>query len=120
MWKISYQWFEYDRKVYLGFYRDLVRQVLDGTAADYFIRDFTRQAWGRVTYAAGGLVEAESESTSTVINAWILVCQIYPNIVTAAQEDEGKLPYIHAMVKEILRFWPITKPGMNHPSTEDD
>ncbi|KAM5346071.1 hypothetical protein ACJ41O_009076 [Fusarium nematophilum] len=141
-WKIGRQWFEYDREVYLQFYRDLVRQIQDGTAPNCFIRDFYQGGLEKsgiseeqAAYAAGGLVEAGSESTSTVINAWIRVCQIYPNVVTAAQEeldrvvgsermptyaDEDNLPYIRAMVKETLRFWPITKPGMNHASTEDD
>ncbi|RSL94160.1 hypothetical protein CDV31_014440 [Fusarium ambrosium] len=141
-WNIGRQWFEYDREVYLGFYRDLVRQVQNGTAPDFFIRDFYKAGLEKsgiseeqAAYAAGGLVEAGSESTSTVINAWILVCQIYPTVATATQqeldrvvgfermptyEDEDKLPYIRAMVKETLHFWPITKPGMNHASTEDD
>ncbi|ETS87770.1 hypothetical protein PFICI_01598 [Pestalotiopsis fici W106-1] len=141
-WRIGREWFTYDREIYLQFYRDLVRQIHDGSAPDCFIRDFYQGdleksgiSEEQAAYAAGGLVEAGSESTSTVINAWILVCQIYPNVVAAAQEeldrvvgsdrmptfsDEDNLPYIRAMVKETLRFWPITKPGMSHASTEDD
>ncbi|KAF5695700.1 cytochrome P450 monooxygenase [Fusarium mundagurra] len=141
-WLIGREWFEYDREVYLKFYRDLVQQIQDGTAPDCFIRDFYEGGLEKsgiseeqAAYAAGGLVEAGSESTSTVINAWIQVCQMYPHVVTAAQEeldrvvgsdriptyaDEDNLPYIRAMVKETLRFWPITKPGMNHALTDDD
>ncbi|KAF5026971.1 hypothetical protein F66182_1001 [Fusarium sp. NRRL 66182] len=141
-WKIGRQWFEFDREIYLEFYRDLVQQIHDGTAPDCFVRDFylagpekSGISEEQAAYAAGTLVEAGSESTSTVINAWIMICQIYPNVVAAAQEeldrvvgsermptyaDEDNLPYIRAMVKEALRFWPITKPGMNHASTVDD
>ncbi|KAJ3547732.1 hypothetical protein NM208_g1355 [Fusarium decemcellulare] len=141
-WKTGREWFAYDREVYLKFYRDLVQQVKDGIAPDCFIKDFYKNGLEKsgiteeqAAYAAGGLVEAGSESTSTVINAWLMVCQLNPDIVRAAQEeldrvvgserlpgfeDEDNLPYIRAMVKETLRFWPITKPGMNHASTEDD
>ncbi|CAH0046648.1 unnamed protein product, partial [Clonostachys solani] len=141
-WKIGREWFEYDRQVYLEFYLDLVKQIQNGTAPDCVIRDFYESGLEKkgindeqAAYAAGGMVEAGSESTSTVINAWILACQIYPHIVKSAQEeldrvvgsdrmpgfeDEDNLPYIRAMVKETLRFWPITKPGMNHATTEDD
>ncbi|KAH7126489.1 cytochrome P450 [Dactylonectria estremocensis] len=141
-WKIGREWWKYDREVYLKFYLDLVKQVEDGTAPDCFIRDFYEGGLEKsgineeqAAYAAGGLVEAGSESTSTVINAWILACQMNPHVVTAAQaeldrvvgpnrmpsfEDEDNLPYIRALVKETLRFWPITKAGMNHATTEDD
>ena len=141
-WKKGRQWFEYDRQVYLDFYMDIVKQIKEGTAPNCFIKDFYEEGLEKsgiddeqAAYAAGTLVEAGSESTSTVINAWILACQLFPNVVADAQEeldrvvgpdrmpsyeDEDNLPYIRAMVKETLRFWPITKPGMNHASTEDD
>ncbi|XP_014558857.1 hypothetical protein COCVIDRAFT_35908 [Bipolaris victoriae FI3] len=141
-WKIGGEWFEYDREVYLKLYRDLVKQILEGSAPERFIQDFYKGGLEKsgiseeqAAYAAGGLIEAGSESTSTVINAWILVFQAYPHVVAAAQQeldrvvesdrlptydDEDSLPYIRVMIKETLRFWPITKPGMSHASTEDD
>lgn len=144
-WNIGREWFEYDSKVYLDLYLDLVEKVKKGTAPDCFIRDVYERIQQSpekhaisdelAAYAAGSLVEAGSESTSTVINAWIMACQLFPDVVGPAQEeldrvvgpermptfdDEDKLPYIRAMVKETLRWWPITKPGMPHSVTEDD
>lgn len=141
-WEIGRGWFAYDREVFLGFYRDMVGKVKEGTAPDCFIKDFylsDPENSGineeQAAYAAGSLVEAGSESTSTVINAWILACQLHPHVVAQAQEeldrvvgpdrmptfdDEDDLPYIRSMVKETLRWWPITKTGMMHSSTEDD
>ncbi|KAJ2893459.1 hypothetical protein MKZ38_008667 [Zalerion maritima] len=135
-WKPGREWFEYDRQVYLQFYRDLVDKIRDSTAPDCFIRDLYEskpESIGideeQAAYAAGTLVEAGSESTPTVINAWILACQLYPKAMAAAQEEldrvvgpgrmpsfdgEQNLPYIRSMVKETLRWWPITQAG-NEP-----
>ncbi|KAF5238823.1 hypothetical protein FANTH_10151 [Fusarium anthophilum] len=134
-WNIGRKWFEEDREVYLKLYRELVQQIKEGTAPDCFLKDFYEGGLEKSgiseeqdAYAAGTLIEAGSESTSTVINAWILNCQLNPHVITAGQEeldrvvgsdrmpaydDEDNLPYIRAMVKETLRLWPITKPGMN-------
>jgi len=35
-------------------------------------------------------------------------------------EDRGKLPYINALVKEVLRWYPILPLGIAHSATEDD
>lgn len=35
-------------------------------------------------------------------------------------EDRNRLPYINAMVKELLRWHPIAPMGVPHMSTEDD
>lgn len=142
---IGRSWFEYDSKVYLEMYLDLVDKIKQGTAPDCFIRDLYERIQSSpeknaisdelAAYAAGSLVEAGSESTSTVINAWIMACQLFPDTVREAQkeldnvvglermpnfDDEAHLPYIRAMVKETLRWWPIVKPGMPHSVTEDD
>ncbi|OAL34607.1 hypothetical protein AYO20_06024 [Fonsecaea nubica] len=141
-YNIGREWFKYDSKVYLDLYRNLVKQVDEGTAPDCFVKDFylgnpAKNGIDELTaaYAAGSLVEAGSESTSSVINAWLRACIMYPETVKAAQEevdrvvgpdrlptfeDEPNLPYVRAMAKEILRFVPITKFGTPHATTEDD
>lgn len=141
-WDTGRAWHQLDREIYLNYYRTLVKQIQEGTAPDCFIRDFYESGPEKfgideeaAAYAAGSLVEAGSESTSTVLNAWTLACQLYPRVLKEAQEeidrvvgqdrmptfeDEHDLPYIRAMVKETLRWWPITKTGMNHATTEDD
>lgn len=142
---IGRRWFKYDCKVYLDLHLDLFDQIKKGTAPDCFIRDLYEAIQrnpeksgisdGFATYAAGSLVEAGSESSSMVINAWIMACQLFPYVVSIAEkefddvvgcdrmptfEDEENLPYVRAMVKETLRWWPIIKSGMPHSVTEDD
>lgn len=34
--------------------------------------------------------------------------------------DRGQLPYVEALVKEVLRWHPIAPMGLPHMSTEDD
>ncbi|OCK75420.1 cytochrome P450 [Lepidopterella palustris CBS 459.81] len=141
-WKIGREWHAEDSAIYLEFYRDLVAKIKNGTAPDCFVRDFYEGNPEKngideegAAYAAGTLVEAGSESTSTAINSWLLACLLYPNVVKAAQEeldrvvgpdrmptfeDEDNLPYIRAMAKETLRWRPITKIGVSHSTTEDD
>lgn len=120
----------------------MVKEVDAGIAVDCFVKDFylgNPEKNGinelEASYAAGTLVEAGSESTSTVINSWLLACLLYPHTMKAAQEeldrvigsdrmptfeDEPNLPYIRALAKETLRWRPITKFGTNHSCTEDD
>jgi len=141
-WRIGREWFDYDSKVYLDLYRGLVKDVKAGKAKDCFVKDFylgNPEKNGidelAAAYSAGTLVEAGSESTTKVINSWLLACLLYPHTMKAAQEeldrvvgnermptfdDEQNLPYIRAMAKETLRWRPITKFGVNHASTEDD
>lgn len=141
-WNIGREWFAFDSKVYLDLYRNLVKQVKAGTAADCFVKDFylgnpEKNGIDELTaaYSAGSLVEAGSESTSTVINGWIKACLLYPHTMRDAQEeidrvvgpdrmptfaDLPNMPYCRAMAKEILRWKPITKFGTPHSATEDD
>jgi cytochrome P450 len=141
-WKIGREWHAEDSAIYLGFYRELVEKIKNGTAPECFVRDFYEGNPEKngvdeegAAYAAGTLVEAGSESTSTAINSWLLACLLFPDIVTKAQaeldrvvgpdrlptfDDEDNLPYIRAMAKETLRWRPITKIGVSHSTTEDD
>ncbi|KAK7461262.1 hypothetical protein VKT23_008437 [Stygiomarasmius scandens] len=82
---------------------------------------------------SGALYLAGSDTTVGVIRFVILVCLLYPNVLQKAQEeidrvvgpdrlpnfdDEAKLPYVTAMVKELLRWTaPVT---LAHASAEDD
>lgn len=141
-WKIGRQWHLEDSATYLRLYRDLVEKVKRGTAPDCFVKDFYLADPAKsgideksAAYAAGTMVEAGSESTSSAINAWLIACCMYPQVLRKAQEevdrvcgkdrmptfdDEADLPYIRAMVKEIMRWSPITKIGAAHSTTEDD
>ncbi|KAH9022343.1 cytochrome P450 [Lactarius pseudohatsudake] len=88
------------------------------------------QAW-----LAGQMLSAGGETTSTTLLWWVLAMLAYPEVQTRAHAeldevvgnarpptfaDLPSLPYIHAMVKETLRWSPTVPFGLLHASIEDD
>ena len=134
--------FEYDSKVYLELWERLKKEVDAGTARDSFCKQFYLDDPSKngiddllAAYTCGGLIEAGSETTATTINNWILAMTKFPAAQKKAQEeidrvvggdrlptfdDENNLPYIRAMVKEVLRWRPVNKFGMFHSTSDDD
>lgn len=134
--------FEHDSKVYLDLWNKLKKEVDDGTASDCFVKEFYLKNPGRhgiddllAAYTCGGLVEAGSETTATTLNNFVLAMMLFPEAAREAQEeidrvvgaarlpdweDEKALPYVRALVKEILRWRPVNKFGMPHYTIEDD
>ncbi|VDB83472.1 unnamed protein product [Peniophora sp. CBMAI 1063] len=88
------------------------------------------KAWLAATMFAGG-----AHSTAAIMSWWVLAMIEYPDVQARAQDeldavvgrlrpptfaDMPHLPYICAMVKELLR-WGLTSPlGVPRRSTEDD
>jgi cytochrome P450 len=134
--------FEHDSPIYLQLWRNLKQEVDEGRANPCFAKDFylsgpEKQGVDELhaAYQTGGLVEAGSETTSAFLNAFILTMCRNPRISQKAQEeidrvvgsnrmptfdDEQNLPYIRALIKELLRTRPPNKIGINHSTTEDD
>lgn len=80
------------------------------------------------------MIEAGSETTSSALNSAIKYLAAFPDVQKKANveltkavgdnrsptfEDEADLPYIRAMVKEILRIRPVTNIGTPHFTTAD-
>lgn len=140
--KQAQAYFEHDSAVYLDLWRTLKRKVDDKTAADCFCKDFYLSEPENngidellAAYTCGGLVEAGSETTATTLNNFVLTMLLFPEAMRQAQEeldrvvgtsrlptwsDEQDLPYVRALVKEVLRWRPVNKFGMPHYSTADD
>ncbi|KAK5094649.1 hypothetical protein LTS08_008505 [Lithohypha guttulata] len=134
--------FTHDSKVYLGLWNQLKKEVDEGTAKECFVKDFYLQNPEKhgiddllAAYTCGGLVEAGSETTATTLNNFLLAMAIFPEVAQKAQqeidqvigstrlpswEDEANLPYVRALVKEVLRWRPVNKFGMPHCTSEDD
>lgn len=134
--------FEHDSKVYQKLWNRLKQEVDEGTAKDCFCKTFYLNSPEKqgiddllAAYTCGGLVEAGSETTSTTLNNFLLAMLLFPETARKAQEeidrvigsdrlptfeDEGNLPYIRAIVKEVLRWRPVNKFGMMHCTSEDD
>ncbi|KAK3368604.1 putative cytochrome P450 [Podospora didyma] len=88
-----------------------------------------------LSYIIGNLYEAGSESSAVVMSVFVMAAVLYPEMMQKAQEevdrvvgpdrmptfdDLANLPYIHAIVKELLRWRPVTPGGIPHAVTEDD
>src|SRR5579859_486449 len=83
---------------------------------------------------SGTMIEAGSETTSQALNNCIIGLLSNPEAIRLGQEeldrvigsdrppnydDEESLPYIRAIIKEILRWRPVNKFGQNHLNIED-
>jgi cytochrome P450 len=86
--------------------------------------DLTEDGWLRDTmlaYTAGSLLEAGSDTSSIVLRVFILFMLSYPGVLVKAREeidkvvgpnrmpdfeDESRLPYVAACIKECLRRRP--------------
>ncbi|KAF8994708.1 cytochrome P450 [Cyathus striatus] len=88
-----------------------------------------------VKSVAGALYQAGSETTSITLSVSILALLDHPDVVKKAQQeldsvilpghfpdfcDADSLPYITAIVKEILRWHVISATGIPHTATSDD
>ncbi|KZV64301.1 cytochrome P450 [Peniophora sp. CONT] len=87
-------------------------------------------AWCTATMFAGG-----AHTTAAIMKWWTLAMLVYPDVQKRAQReldvvvgrartptfaDMPHLPYISAMVKEVVRWGPLAPLGVPHRSTEDD
>lgn len=133
---------EHDAPIYLGLWEGLKKEIKEGIAKQCFCKDFYESDPEKLgidtlhaAYQCGGLVEAGSETTSAYLNTFLAFAANQPEVVSRAQEeldrvvgpdrypnweDEAQLPYIRAIVKELLRIRPPNKIGMHHSTSEDD
>ncbi|KAF3480995.1 uncharacterized protein GIQ15_06342 [Arthroderma uncinatum] len=89
----------------------------------------------QLSYAIGFLIEASTDTTSTVLEVFVMAMVLFPSVAARAQkeldtvvgpnrlptfEDMPNLPYINALVKEALRWRPVTPLGFPHAPLEDD
>ncbi|KAJ7183013.1 cytochrome P450 [Mycena crocata] len=76
---------------------------------------------------------AGADSTVSALGSFILAMTMYPDIQKKAQvavdkvvgqsrlpDFEDKIPYVDAVVREVLRWRPVTPLGVAHAVTEDD
>lgn len=133
---------DHDSKVYMELWERLKKEADEGKAVDCFCRNFYLGDPAKsgiddllAAYTCGGLVEAGSETTATTLNNWLLAMTLFPEALREAQaevdrvvgserlpsfSDEADLPYVRAMVKELMRWRPVNKFGMFHATSEDD
>ncbi|KAF5860139.1 hypothetical protein ETB97_001997 [Aspergillus alliaceus] len=91
--------------------------------------------WEGVCYALGELYVAGIHTTKMVLEIFIMICILHKEVVQKAQteldsvvgeerlpafDDLEKLPYIRAIVSELLRWHPISPIGVPHAVIQDD
>ncbi|KAF8268432.1 cytochrome P450 [Lactarius quietus] len=83
----------------------------------------------------GTMYMASVDSTASAMQTFILAMTLYPEVQRRAQaetdgtvensrlpdvSDEASLPYVQAVLKEVLRWHPVTPFALPHRVTEDD
>ncbi|KAJ5970957.1 Cytochrome P450 E-class group I [Penicillium vulpinum] len=86
-------------------------------------------------WTAASLYAAGADTTVCAIECFFLAMTLYPEVQAKAQDeidrvlgpcqlpkasDRSRLPYIDAVVKEVLRWHPVAPMGLPHASSEDD
>ncbi|KZO96403.1 cytochrome P450 [Calocera viscosa TUFC12733] len=84
-------------------------------------------------WTAGGLFAAGVETTASSLHVFVQAMILYPTVARTAQahldrvcgarppgfDDREMLPYLQAMVKEVLRWKPVAALGIPHVAEED-
>ncbi|KAJ5520439.1 Cytochrome P450 E-class group I [Penicillium fimorum] len=86
-------------------------------------------------WTAASLYTGGADTTVCAIENFFLAMTLYPEIQRKAQDeidrvlgpcqlprtgDRSRLPYVNALVKEVLRWHPVAPMGIPHASSEDD
>ncbi|KAM0270336.1 hypothetical protein ACHAPA_003520 [Fusarium lateritium] len=86
-------------------------------------------------WSAASLYAAGADTTVSSLACFFLAMKLYPEVQRNAQEeidrvvggnrlpiieDRSNMPYLDAIVKEVLRWHPIAPMGLPHTCTEDD
>jgi len=85
--------------------------------------------------SAAALYSASVETTTSVLLTFVYLMMLHPGVQVRAQaeidsvvgaqrlpdiEDQPTLPYVQALLRETLRWNPVTPIGLPHATTEDD
>ncbi|TVY29831.1 Cytochrome P450 monooxygenase, partial [Lachnellula hyalina] len=116
------------------------RRLASGSAGSFLDCIFDKQdklnlTRDEINFICGVLLEGGSDTSSSVIIAFIHAMIKYPNVQKKAQaeidqivgqsrsplwSDYARLPYIAMIVKETMRWRPVVPLGFPHASSEDD
>jgi cytochrome P450 len=130
-------------KVYQAYWIPIRKEIEEGRAEPCFARDVLIGEDAKYSgndeasmYLAGQLVEAGSDTTRASLNIFVMAAICFPEMYLKARgeidalcgknaerlptfDDEPNLPYVHALIKELLRWRPIFTWSPEHVLTED-
>ncbi|OAQ99298.1 hypothetical protein LLEC1_00731 [Akanthomyces lecanii] len=108
--------------------RQIEESTRDGTSGMDRDVEETIKWTASIMYAAG------SDTTTAVISGFVQAMVMFPDVQAKAQDeidrvvgssrlpepqDEDQLPYVSAVVKEALRWCPVTPAGVSHVNDEE-
>ncbi|KAL4948852.1 cytochrome P450 [Aspergillus filifer] len=147
--KMARQWRKTVHSVAVIPYRFVQRQMADGVHRESYVSRLITQLRAETDSKDGNLNEederaiiwtgvtlygAATDTTALTLTAFTAAMILFPDVQKRAQEeidrvvgntrlpdfdDRDNLPYINAMVKEALRWWPVAPIGFPHTATED-
>ncbi|KAF8462220.1 cytochrome P450 [Russula ochroleuca] len=98
-------------------------------------QDRYRLSEREMAYLGGTMFGAGFETTSTTLMWWTLAMVAFPEVQRRAQAeldavvgrerlptyaDAPRLPYVRAIIKEVIRWRPVVRLGLPHVAAEDD
>ncbi|CAN9327015.1 unnamed protein product [Alternaria alternata] len=132
-------YFDKQANLWMSFWSTLKTQMDTKQAPECFVKQFIESDYEKqgiselqAAFLAGSMIEAGSETTSAALNTAVLYLSANPlarqraveeirGISSSSRsptfEDESRLPYIRAIVKETLRLRPVTNIGTPHYTT---
>lgn len=140
-WEALDRW---NNDVYRSWWDTVRKQVDEGSAPPSFVRDTLLAPESKfqgsdqdAMYVAMQLIEAGSDTTREVLNTFVMAAICYPETYSKAREEVDKIcatptgirmpdlndmermPFICAMIKELLRWRPIFPLTPDHCATSD-
>ncbi|KAE8140134.1 cytochrome P450 [Aspergillus pseudotamarii] len=117
-------------------------QIKEGTHEPSFVSRLIEQKGSllspeeelKIKCSAASVYQAGYDTTASTITSFFLAMALFPAAQHRAQEeidrvvgarlptpdDRGKLPYVNALINEVLRWNPVVQIGIMHATTEDD
>ncbi|KAI0088580.1 cytochrome P450 [Irpex rosettiformis] len=134
-------WHERETRMFEGFNTEIAEKMNQGEAPESFVTDLIQTenrhklSKKESAWLAGNMVSAGSETTSSTLENFILIMIHHPEVMRKAQaeidsvvgrerppllQDRSYLPYIGAVMKELLRWRPAAPIGLPRRATEDN
>lgn len=141
-WKSdALEWHERETKMFEGFYEDVEEKMVQGSALHSFTRSLienkgtNKLSVKESAWLAGIMFSAGAETTTASVANFLLAMIHYPEVMRKAQseidgvvgrdrlpsfKDRPHLPYIRALVRELLRWRPAGPMGIPRRVAQDD